>query len=199
MNMCKKASIGSLVLISSLAVLACADDKDTTAAPAQQPTIETEINPDADFSQFTSFDLIDPETAIDEEPPPDFDSYQAAIEAAVIDELTRKGLTYDTGAPDLLVNPFVSVEQVSEAYSFYDAYWGWYYGYEYLWTTEVEYAEGSLLIDVIDRRERDDIADDVLVYRGVAQGLLAQDSEVIKLQLRNATHAIFADWPERPR
>ena len=83
----------------------------------------------------------------------------------------------------------------SQDLTFYDGYYGWYYGYEYSWTTTVTYEVGTLLLDVIDRRATADVADDLLVYRGVAQGLLSQDLEVAKLQTRNATHAIFADWP----
>jgi hypothetical protein len=184
----------ALLLAAGIVAPACADEDDVPDEP-YQPTVETEINPDVDFSQYSSFDVIDPEAAVDGDPPPEFAAYQQQINDSVIAELRGEGLTHDPDDPQLLVNPFVSIEAATGAYTFYDAYWGWYYGYEYLWTLRYDYTDGSLMFDVVDRGDPDDIADDVLVYRGVAVGLLGEDPEIIKLQIRNATRAIFADWP----
>jgi hypothetical protein len=63
-------------------------------------------------------------------------------------------------------------------------------------TNEASRKHVSLHHCVVDQGDRADIGDDVLVYRGVADGLMAEDIEVIKLELRNAARAIFASWPQ---
>lgn len=171
---------------------ACAEDEPDAS---YEPDIEVEVNPDADFSQYTSFDIVDPIPSASGDPPPEFRNVQTTLEDAIVAELSDKGLTRDRNSPQLLVNPLVSLEPATDAAQFYQAYYGWYWGYEYLWTVNYEYVDGSLVLDVVDRGNPDDDADDLLVYRGAARGLMAEDLDVIELQLRNATQAIFAQWP----
>jgi hypothetical protein len=121
---------------------------------------------------------------------------KAQLEEAIIAELKDKGLRHDPNSPQLLINPLVSIKRATGQAQFYEAYYGWYWGYEYQWTVEYDYLDSALVIDVVDRRDPDDIADDLLVYRGAVYGLMAEDLDVIKLHIRNATQAIFADWPE---
>ncbi|NJK31330.1 MAG: DUF4136 domain-containing protein [Deltaproteobacteria bacterium] len=187
-----RSLLGSL-LASLLVVGACSDDDDE---PEYEPNIDIEINPDADFADFMTFDIVDPTLHTDDVPPREFVEVETQIEDAIVEQLGAKGLTRTSDRPDLLINPFASVSTVSDEAQFYETYYGYYWGYEYLWTVGFDYQIGSLLIDVVDQGDPDDTADDVLVYRGVAEGLLSEDIEVIKLQIRNATKAIFVAWPE---
>lgn len=171
---------------------ACAEDE---PEPTYEPSIAVETNNEVDLSKYTTFDIVDPSPNAMGDPPPEFVEVQDELVNAIEAELNDKGLTRDPNSPQLLVNPLVNVQQATAAATFYEAYYGWYWGYQYAWTTTYEYLDGSLLIDVVDRGSPDDMADDVLVYRGVAQGLMAQDLDVIELQIRNATKAIFAQWP----
>jgi hypothetical protein len=164
--------------------------------------VTIELNPDVDLARYTSFAVLDPVQILATAPPPEYAALAAEIDAAIIAELTSKGLVYvpdgldGPDEPDLLVNPLVSVARATNAASFYTAYWGWYYDYQARWTLVWDYPVGSLMLDIVDPRDRDDTADDVLVYRGVARGLLAGDTDVLGLELRNATRALFADWPD---
>lgn len=178
-----------------LASVACKPDEPETNDEQPEPVVEIEINPDVDFSTYTTFDIVDPSVHIEGEPAQDFDVIQTQLEQAIVTQLTDKGLTRDTEAPQLLVNPFIATSEATDQPRFYESYYGWYYGYLYTWTVKIDYTTGSLLLDVVDQGDLEDIADDVLVYRGAAIGLMAQDIEVVKLQVRNTTQAIFADWP----
>jgi hypothetical protein len=171
---------------------ACAEEE---PEPSYEPVVEVEVNRDVDLSKYTSFDIIDPAPSAEGEPPPQVIEAQAQLEDAIVAELSAKGLTRDRKSPQLLVNPLVNVEQATSAARYYEAYYGWYWGYEYLWTLEYDYLDGSLVLDVVDRGDPDDVGDDLLVYRGAVHGLLAEDIDVIELQIRNATQAIFAQWP----
>ncbi|HLT34675.1 MAG TPA: DUF4136 domain-containing protein [Enhygromyxa sp.] len=184
------ATLGAGLLLG-----ACKDDEQQDEQSSYEAKIEVEVNPDVDFSQYTSFDVVNPAPNAAGDPPPQFIDFQLEVEDAIAAELSAKGLTRDRNSPQLLVNPMVSLEPASSAAQFYESYYGWYWGYEALWAFNYDYTEGSLVIDVVDRGNPDDLGDDVLVYRGAAYGLMAQDREVIQLQLRNATQAIFAEWP----
>jgi hypothetical protein len=173
---------------------ACGDDDDDEDED-YEPRVEVEVNPDVDFSQYISFDIVDP-APTSGDPPAEYIEIKDQLEQAIIAELKDKGLRHDPNSPQLLVNPLVSIKRATDQATFYEAYYGWYWGYEYQWTVDYDYLDSSLVIDVVDRRDPGDIADDLLVYRGAVYGLMAEDVEVIKLHIRNATQAIFADWPE---
>jgi hypothetical protein len=171
---------------------ACADDE---VAAEYEPVVEIEVNPDVDLSQYATFDIVDPKLNAEGEPPPNFTAIQAELEQAIVDEMRVKGLTRVSGSPQLLINPLINVEPATDAAQFYQSAYGWYWGYEYLWTVQYEYTEGTLVLDVLDVADPELAGDDVLVYRGAVMGLLAEDLDVIELQIRNATAAVLASWP----
>lgn len=176
---------------------ACKDDGDGDSQGEYEPSVEVEANPDVDLTQYSTFDIVDPAPNATGDAPRQFLDFQIELEDAIVAELTGKGLTRDRTSPQLLVNPLVNIEPATGTTQFYESYYGWYWGYDAVWTVTYDYDKGSLVLDVVDRGQPDDVGDDVLVYRGAVHGLLAQDSEVIALQLRNATQAIFAEWPTR--
>lgn len=158
--------------------------------------VEAEANPQIDFSKYTSFDVVDPTPNATGDPPPAFVDVQVDLNDAIIDELTNKGLYRDPHSPQLLVNPLVSVDSAAATASLYDAVYGWYWGYDHQWMADFDYEDDSLLIDVIDRGDPANAEDDVLVCRGIAIGLMAEDRDVIEARLREATQAIFDKWPK---
>lgn len=182
----------AMMLGLGLLVAACAEEE---PEPEYQPSVDIEVNPDVDLSKYMTFDIVNPSPNAAGDPPANFAEAQAELEEAIVAELGDKGLTRDRESPQLLVNPLVSTTPATGVQQFYESVYGWYWGYEVLWTVKYDYIEGTLVLDVLDRRDPEDTSDDVLVYRGAASGLMAEDIEVIKLQIRNATHAIFASWP----
>ena len=189
-------SATGLALGLGLTLVACAEDSSSADEQgAYELTIDVEANPQVDFSSYTSFDIVDPTPNAEGDPPPEFVEVQAELEDAIIAEMSAKGLTRDPNSPQLLINPMVNVDAAISAGRFYESVYGWFWGYEYLWTVEYDYADGSLVLDVIDRGNPDNVEDDLLVYRGAAHGLLAEDIELIEDQIDDATQAIFDQWP----
>ena len=188
-----RPAVPAALFVVALTSFACNED---SGATEPEPDVTIERNPDVDLASYASFAVIHPEVRIESDPPPEYATIAPELEQAIIAELTGKGLTHDPDGAELLVNPLVSVTEASDSSSYYQSYWGWYYGYTTGWTVVWDYAEGSLMLDVVDPGDRDDPTDDLLVYRGVANGYLGRDSDIVQLQLRNAVHALFADWPE---
>jgi hypothetical protein len=180
----------SRMIVAALIVLGACAGPPTPGERIYEQEIHVEINPDVDFDDYASFDVLDPvEGAGAGEAPFELEEVHEQLTNAIIAELTARGLTHDTDDPALLVNPLVSVADSFDRHSFYQATYGWYWGYEHQWTVGYELRRGSLVLDVVD------LDADLLVYRGTATDLMAEDADVIKLELRNATRTIFAGWP----
>jgi len=195
MNVLKQPWCTMFLCMGALLPAACEDEPEDDES-LFMGTVDTDINATVDFAVYTTFDIADPMAeGGGEAPPASYAEIRDQLFAAIDHELTEAGLTRSADNPSVIVSPFIAVDPTAQDVEFYDGYYGWYYGYEYSWTTTVTYDVGTLLLDVVDRRATADVVDDLLVYRGVAQGLLSQDIAVAKLQIRNATHAIFEDWP----
>jgi hypothetical protein len=177
---------------------ACARDEEEQSA-VYEPAVAAEANPNVNLTLYSTFDIVNPVPSAMGEPPRQFLDAQTELEDAIVAELGGKGLTRDRTSPQLLVNPLIGQQPTSTAAQFYDAAYGWYWGYEHLWTSDAQHVEGTIVLDVVDRRDVDDVDDDVLVYRGSAQGLMAQDGEVIERELRSSVKQIFAQWPMSAR
>ncbi len=187
-------------LVTTVGSIACSEDESTQ----ERYEITTEVNPDADFSQFQTFDVVDPTEELDPEDipdggggaPEDFLRFKDELLMSIVKEMEALGLTRDTENPDLVVNPLWRVAEKTGDVMFYSYFYGYYWGYEFTWTVNIDYNLGTLILDVVSLGENPDISDDVVVYRGIAEGILGRDTDVVLLQTRNAVNAIFADWPE---
>ncbi|MFO7566444.1 MAG: DUF4136 domain-containing protein [Enhygromyxa sp.] len=185
------------LLGACLLLAACGDEGEASEdeSGAYEPTVEVEVNQNADLSRYTTYDIVNLTPSPQGIPPRALLDVQAQIDDAIVAELGSRGLTRDRSSPQLLVNPLVNREPTTSTGEFYQSMFGWYWGYDYVWTVEFEYAEGSLVLDVVDRGDVDDVGDDLLIYRGAVHALIAQDSEVIRRELRSSVQAMFAGWP----
>lgn len=172
--------------------------RDESTRPGYQLDVEVQHDPDVVLSGYSSFEVVAPTTMVDEPPPAAFAELEPEIVAAITDELIGKGLVADDAKPELLVHPLVTINEVGDSLDFYDAHWGWYWGYPYAWAVDEDLPRGSLVIEVVDQRPGPSPFDDRLIYRGSVRGLLAEDVEVIRAELREAMQAMFAEWPQRP-
>jgi hypothetical protein len=191
-------------LVAMVGPMACSDDDETQ----KHYEVTIEVNPDADFSQYQTFDVVDPTEDLDPEDTPDggvdggvgapedFLALKDELLMSVVKEMEALGLTLDTENPDLMVSPFMRVDEKTSDVMFYSYFYGYYWGYEFTWTVNIDYNLGTLILDVVSLGSSPDINDDVLVFRGIAEGVLSREIDVVLLQTRNAVDAIFAGWPE---
>ncbi len=94
------------------------------------------------------------------------DFTERRVITAVENQLDAKGFRKaTTGAPDLLVNFYLTTQQKMDV-STYNTGWGYYGWYGGTQTTVRQWTEGTLVIDLIDTAEKD------LAWRGWAQGEL---------------------------
>ncbi|MFO7564347.1 MAG: DUF4136 domain-containing protein [Enhygromyxa sp.] len=171
----------------------CRDE--STPRPGPELDVEVQHSPDLELDGYKTFEVIPPTTMVDEAPPTNFVELERHIVAAMTEQLIDKGLTHDAERPQLLINPLVTIGDLGESLDFYDAHFGWYWGYTYPWAQSGQLPRGSLVIDVVDQSGPATPHDDKLVYRGVVRGLLSEDPESVQLALDDAARMIFAAWP----
>lgn len=196
------ALIGWLVLTLGT-VAGCDDDDDDNSGPQ---TVSWEINEDVDFSLYETFNIVDSDEDTEPadggvsdggvEPPDDYERMEEEFITEITRQMEELGLAEVEEDPDLSVSVFVKTEETDSDVTFYSYYYGYYWGYEYTWTVNVEYMYGTVIIDVVDLGDDNDISnDDVLAFRGIVEGISGQILDVALLQIRNAVNAVFAGWP----
>ena len=181
----------------------CGDDDEKK----ETQTVTHEINGDVDFTKYKTFDLVDPlggeteddagvsDAGDDGDAPFELGEINAEILTEIEAQMTGLGLSRDETSPDLRVSYFVNKEAAETSVTFYDAFYGYYWGYEFTWTVNIEYDAGTMIIDVVDLGSSPNSTDDVLAFRGIAEGVLAKDQDVRLMQMRNAVDAVFKGWP----
>ena len=167
-----------------------------TGGCASTPNIMTHTDPDADFSQYSTFGFFQP-LATDQQ------GYESMVsnflKVAVTQEMDRLGLSY-SDSPDLMVNFYVhtkekirsrSVPSASVYYGYRSRYyydpWAGYGAYQ----TEIDqYTEGTLTIDVVDAKAKK------LVWEGSATGRITEKAvREMERSIDGAVKAIMADFP----
>jgi hypothetical protein len=183
---------GTAAAILFIATVSACDDEET----GYSPEITHEVNESIDFKTFKTFSVINPLNENIENPPPEklIDIMDDLI-AEIKKQMNSLGLTENTTNPDLKISPFIRSNEKTTPVIFYDYFYGYYWGYEYTWTIDVDYTMGTLILDVVAIGDAADTTDDILVFRGTVEGIMGQDTEIIKLQLRNSVDAIFKGWP----
>lgn len=164
----------SILLAVSLALLG--------GLSACAPAVNVEQRANVNYSRYRTFDFADTEVKTDGTRNPLLNSpiAQDRIKQAIAGELAKRGLRQVEASPDLLVTTHTYVEKSER--TVYDTYGGPGYAYPYsvgyrgaflpinygAWYTPayynsprtVQYNEGTLIIDFIDRRTNN------LVWRG---------------------------------
>jgi hypothetical protein len=157
----------------------------------------------ADFSSYRTFDVVEPgDVPADEtEPKAYLESNRIAVIQSIVAEMEQRGYTRDQTDPDLLISPFVRLQEtevlIEEAW--YDYYYGYYWGYGYPWYDQdvVTLEAGTLIIDAVDVGERENAADDKLVFRGYAAAILPTQPVDVSHEIAEAVSEIFDFWPSK--
>jgi len=156
-------------IATALLLVACA----TTTGP----DIRVDFDRSADLGSFSTY-------GFPEEVGTDRAGYSTLLtryfKDAVDREMQRRGFVYDAEDPDLLVNFFSNVREVTDVRRSPSASFGYgYYGYRYglygAWpyyddsVDVVRYKVGTLNLDIVDGERMQ------LIWEGVAEGRITQD------------------------
>jgi hypothetical protein len=185
----------SLSLVLLVVLGGCRDE--SRPKTHEQLDIEVHRDPGVELADYASFEVILPTTMVDDSPPLGFGELEQPLSAALTEQLIDKGLraNVDGERAQLVINPLITVDEISQILEFYDVHFGWYWGYAADWAPSPTLPRGSLVIDVVDQSGPNSPSDDKLVYRGIARGLLLDDPEQIRRELGTVVWTIFADWP----
>jgi hypothetical protein len=157
----------------------------------------------ADFSSYQTFDVVEPGDVPADEPEPKayLESNRIAVIQSIVAEMEARGYVRDEADPDLLISPFVRLQDVEVVVeeAWYDYYYGWYWGYGYPWYDQdvVTLQAGTLIIDAIDAGERENVGDDTLVFRGHATAILPTQPTDVSHEIADAVSEIFEFWPSK--
>ena len=166
-----------------------------TAAHAQKITVEYDKT--VDFSRFKTY-AIDP-AGQDNSPRP---MLRIVIQAAVQDDLGKRGLAKVDSNPDLYVQMYGAVDTDMTAH-YHDPIYGGYIppinsGIT-LWhnvpgtVTTVIIPKGTLVVDVIDANKKE------LVWRGIAKQKLSDEKAKLVDQVNTAVEKLFQQYPAEPK
>jgi len=164
-----------------------------TASHAQKITVE--YDKAVDFSRFKTY-AIDP---VNNSPRP---MLRIAIQAAVQDDLGKRGLTKVDSNPDLYVQMYGAVDTDYTAHYHDPVYGGAIPPINSgitLWhnipgtVTSVVIPKGTLVIDLLDANKKE------LVWRGIAKQKLSDQKEKLVDQVNTAVEKIFAQYPANPK
>lgn len=127
------------------------------------------------------------------------------IQRAVTAEMSKRNYTVDTQTPELMIKFHVMVENkediVNTPVYTYPMYYGWYrYPYYYypgpVYTDgsmrRIEYKEGTLVIDVVER------SSGRLIWRGWSVGRLENPVKFVD-QVPHLIHRMFLHFPVQPK
>jgi len=173
----------STFLLCLLILLAC------LAAHAQKITVEYDKS--LDFSKFKTY-AIDP---VDNAPRP---MLRLAIQAAVQDDLTKRGLTKVDTNPDLYVQMYGAIDTDFTAHYHDPIYGGGIPPLNSKYTvwysipgtvTTVVIPKGQLVVDLLDARQKR------LIWRGMANQKLSDDRDELLDQVNTAVEKMFQQYP----
>jgi hypothetical protein len=160
-----------------------------TAAHAQK--IKVEYDKSVDFSKFKTY-AIDPQE--DSAKP----MLRLAIQAAVQDDLGKRGLAKVAENPDLYVQMYGATDYDYTAHYHDPIYGGGIPPINYgitLWhtipgtVTSVVIPKGTLVIDILDANKKE------LVWRGIAKQKLSDSRDKLLEQVNTTVEKMFAQYP----
>lgn len=169
------------------------------AGCATGPQITSEADPEADFGSYRTFGFYAP-LALEKEgyATPTTDRIKAATRA----QLESRGYVYTPEQPDLWVNLNAYMQKRTDVTSFPTVDYNYYYSYRArsyfavpYWHDEThvrQYTEGTLNVDLVDRRKNR------LVWEGIAVGRIAKlKPEQRAARIDSTLAEIFARYPYR--
>lgn len=180
----------TLVIAAMMAAVSCSSTR-----------VNSDRDSQADFSSYSSFSWCAASEFADPRPTTGASQIvDGRIRRALAQNLTAKGYSQTAvGDADLEVAYYTSLNSQLRMYTTGWGYgWGygprWGYGYSYWpgWsmTTASTYLEGTIIVDIIDRKQNQ------LVWRGVVSSALSKKSSNDEM-IEQVITRVLADFPSR--
>ncbi len=147
--------------------------------------VETDYNRETDFSKYNTYRWIPHIKGTEDNPLMNDPLIESHVKNAVNTEMAKKEFTkIEEGHPDFLVAwYFTSRNRVDVTH---------HYGYWYPHTNVYQYKEGTLVIDVVDRIDKQ------LIWRGWATGVL-EDRSSLNSQINYSVQKLLKKFPPDAR
>lgn len=155
-------------------------------------SVNSDYDPKAPFASFKTYAFS--KNGIDKVEISDLDKKR--ILYAIEEQMTAKGFT-KSETPDVIVNFFTKEREQVSVGSFgwgmgmgYGYGWGWGYS-PMMWGNNYvnRYIEGTLFIDIVDAKKKE------LVWQGVGEGTLTQNTERKDARIKEFVTKIFIQYP----
>jgi len=157
-------------------------------ALAQQ--VKTDFDHQANFSQYKTYSW--------QEIKPPNSLWDARIKSAVDAQLAAKGWTQVDNGGDVAIVAIATTQTEKTLQTFYDGMgggWRWrgFGGMGEATTTEQDYKEGTLLIDMYDAKSKQ------LIWRGSAEDTLSNKAEKNEKNLNKGVEKMFKKFPPQAK
>jgi hypothetical protein len=203
--MLKYFSIASIVFLG----FGCAKYPTDSVTTEENDMIGTLYDVNADFSSYKTFAIVDSVLLIqreDGEPKPDtgVSRHSDRIISLLSQNMQARGYTrvHKDSAPDLGIDASLLNDENVGSYTYwggYPGYWGWYgYSYWYPWptTTYYRYEIGTLVINMVDFKNRDEIDKELnVIWHNVGAGLVGSSSSYNANRIDRAIEIMFEQSP----
>jgi hypothetical protein len=161
----------------------------TTLGPAFAQHIKTDFDHQANFSQYKtySWQQIQPANSL----------WDARIKNSVDAQLAAKGWTQVDSGGDVSIVAIKTTSTERSLQTFYDGMgggWGWrgFGGMGMATTTEQDYKEGTLVVDLYDAKTKQ------LIWRGSAEDTLSNKAAKNEKNLDKGVAKMFKKFPPEP-
>jgi len=143
--------------------------------------IETDYDRQADFSKYKTYRWIPHTKGTGDNPLMNDPLIEGHVKSAVNAELAKKGFVkIEEGHPDFLVAYYFTARNRVDITN--------YYGYWYPQTSVYRYKEGTLILDIVDREQKQ------LVWRGWASDVL-EDRSRLNEQINDSVRKLLERYP----
>ncbi|MBX6363001.1 MAG: DUF4136 domain-containing protein [Gemmatimonadetes bacterium] len=157
------------------------------AGCAHEPATQVMVNPSIDFSRYHTYSWR-------EGTPPPSKLTDMRIMASVEKQLADRGLRRVDHGGDLAVTYHLSTEKRLDitTYDYVNGpYWNYYWGPGGTQTVVKEVREGTLVVDLIDRKRNE------LVWRGIGMDRLPDNPRHVAKRVDDVTEQMFDQFPRR--
>jgi Domain of unknown function (DUF4136) len=176
-------------LLRFITVCAAVSLAAATAGFAQH--VQTDVDHQANFGQYKTYSW--------QEIKPGASLWDSQIKNAVNAQLETKGLAPVADGGDIAVVAIKTSETQRTLQTFYDGFggggWGWrgFGGFGESTTTEQDYKEGTLVIDLFDGKTKQ------LIWRGSTESVLSDKAEKNEKNLDKGVAKMFKNFPPESR